>query len=65
MADAPSPPFELACPWCDFYIVVNARGGRGSDLGSGVEAARLMEHHVIFAHQKTWKEFLAHELARS
>lgn len=59
MADAPSPPWNLCCPWCDFYVVVNARGQRGADPGSGVQAAELMQDHIAGHQGKTWQEFLA------
>jgi len=55
----PSPPWRLRCPWCSFLIVVNARGMRGSDPGSGVEAAEIMEAHVAERHARSWGEFLA------
>jgi hypothetical protein len=32
---------------------------RGKDPGSGVEAAKHMERHVLVEHERTWKEFLA------
>lgn len=59
MADAPSPPWVLSCKWCEFKIVVNARGMRGADMGSGVQAADMMEDHIIEYHDKTWSEFIA------
>ncbi len=58
MSQAPAAPWNLGCPWCAFYIVVNARGAHGVDQGSGVEAADLMERHVVMEHGKTWREFL-------
>ena len=58
MADAPSPPWKLACPWCEWAITVSARGGRGHDQGSGYAAAKLGERHAAL-HGKTWGEFLA------
>jgi hypothetical protein len=58
MADAPAPPWTLACPWCSFSILVFARGQRGGDPGSGVEAAELMAAHAGRRHGKTWPEFL-------
>lgn len=61
MAAPPSAAWNLRCPWCTWYIIVNARGMRGKDPGSGVEAANHMEQHVLRAHNKTWKEFLANE----
>lgn len=51
-------PWRLACPWCDYYIVVNPRGMSGNDMGSGVEAAHMMEVHVGAQHNHTWREFL-------
>jgi hypothetical protein len=60
MADRPSPPFDMHCPWCDWYIVVNARGSSGNDPGSGVEAAQMMEAHVG-RHDRTWAEYLVAE----
>jgi len=61
MADKPSPPWKLQCPWCDWYAMVSARGMRGSDMGSGVEAALAGEQHAQKYHGKTWQEFLAEE----
>ena len=58
MRYVPSPPWNLDCSWCDFRIVVHARGAHGNDFGSGVEAARIMSDHVA-THGKTWGEFLA------
>ena len=58
MADRPSAPWRLECPWCDFKIVVNARGMRGEDPGSGVQAAQLMERHAKLSHGSTWEQFL-------
>jgi hypothetical protein len=58
MSNPPSPPWTLGCPWCDFRIVVNARGAHGNDPGSGVEAATMMAAHVGDRHGKTWREFL-------
>jgi hypothetical protein len=58
MADKPSPPWILKCPWCAFRILVNARGQSGGDPGSGVEAAGLMTAHVEDDHGRTWEEFL-------
>lgn len=57
MSDVPSPPWNLLCPWCPFYVSVNARGMRGRDPGAGVVAAEHMEDH-IGQHGKTWPEFL-------
>lgn len=60
MADAPCLPWVLSCPWCDFKITVFARGMRGPDPGSGVEAAYLMKSHLKREHEeRTWQEFLA------
>ena len=50
--------WNLRCPWCDYYIIVGNRGMHGSDMGAGVEAANLMEEHVIEVHNKTWVEFI-------
>ena len=50
-------PWNLRCPWCTFYIEVNARGMRGADQGAGVEAADLMREHVA-THGKSWSQFL-------
>jgi hypothetical protein len=58
MANAPSPPWRLDCPWCDWNLLVFARGGHGADQGSGFEAAQLGEDHAL-GHGKTWREFLA------
>lgn len=55
MADPPSPPWNLRCDHCSFYIVVNARGARGNDPGSGVQAAEMMKAHTREAHGKEWK----------
>lgn len=57
MADAPSPPWTLPCPWCDFYVYVNNRGASRRSEGAGVEAARLMKSHVE-KHGRTWDQFL-------
>ncbi len=54
----PAMAWKLRCPWCPFYIVVNQRGARGSDQGSGVEAAELMQAHAS-EHGRTWPAFLA------
>lgn len=59
MADKPSPPAHLHCPWCRFEIIINARGQRGRDEGSGVEAARLMQSHAARFHHRTWAEWIA------
>ncbi len=59
MADAPSPPWKLRCPWCEYALWVNARGGRGDDPGSGVQAASYMKAHANNVHGKTWRDFLA------
>jgi hypothetical protein len=58
VADPPAAPWKLLCPWCAFYIVVNARGARGNDPGSGVEAAQLMAAHVAATHGRTWSQAL-------
>ena len=50
--------WNLDCPWCKWYIVVSARGGRGNDQGAGMEAADLMKEHITNTHNKTWKEFI-------
>ena len=55
----PSPPWNLSCPWCAFYIVVNARGARGRDGGSGIAAADEMKQHLEETHpDRSWHEFL-------
>jgi len=59
VSDRPSAPWTLRCKWCPQAIIVNARGARGEDPGSGVEAAHLMAAHVASAHGRTWAEFLA------
>jgi primosomal protein N' len=59
MADRPSLPWRLRCPWCDFYLVVSARGMRGNDPGSGVEAAEIMADHCASCHGETWPSFIA------
>lgn len=59
MADPPSPPWTLRCPWCPYRIVVFARGPRGNDHGSGVEAAQQMKDHAETDHRRTWRDFLA------
>lgn len=64
-ANAPSPPFRLLCAWCEFYIVVNARGAHRGDQGAGVEAADLMREHVEDAHGRTWDEYLAQHVRSS
>jgi hypothetical protein len=51
-------PWVLPCPWCDYRLVVSARGSHGRDQGSGYEAAKIMERHVSEWHGKTWAEFL-------
>lgn len=58
MRGAPSPPWTLRCAWCPYAVEVNARGMRGNDPGSGVEAARLMTRHVNEQHGKAWSEYL-------
>lgn len=45
MSNPPSAPWKYQCPLCSFYITVSARGQRGSDQGSGYEAAMLMREH--------------------
>jgi hypothetical protein len=57
MAEAPAVPWVLRCAWCSYHIEVNARGGRGQDEGAGVEAAHVMQWHVM-KHGRTWREFL-------
>lgn len=59
MSQAPSPPWTLRCPWCDYHMIVYARGGRGQDQGSGYEAGQRMAGHVDGVHAKTWAAFLA------
>lgn len=54
----PSPAWKLDCPWCDWFVWVNARGMRGADQGSGVEAARIAEQHALELHGRGWREFL-------
>lgn len=48
MANAPSAPWKYECEHdgCTFYITVSARGARGNDPGSGVQAAQIMQDHV-------------------
>ncbi len=58
MANAPSPPWTLSCPWCEWGVLVNARGAHGRDEGSGVEAAKIAERHAKLIHGRTWREFL-------
>jgi hypothetical protein len=58
MTGTPSPPWTLRCPWCEWKVIVNARGARGRDEGAGVEAAQLGERHAL-THGRTWREFLA------
>jgi hypothetical protein len=58
MADRPSPPWKLQCPWCGWHLIVSARGQRGNDPGSGVEAALLGQRHAA-SHNRTWQEFLS------
>lgn len=52
MANAPLPPWTYRCEkeGCEFFIFVNARGARGNDPGSGVEAALLMRKHLVQVH---------------
>jgi hypothetical protein len=64
MANPPSPPFKLPCAWCEYFIVVNARGARGDDPGSGVQAARIMGEHVEGIHGRTWAEYVEADAAR-
>lgn len=52
-------PWTLRCPWCSYRLIVNGRGQRGSDPGSGVVAAKLMEEHAAETHARTWADFLA------
>lgn len=59
MRSSYSPPWTLRCPWCEFYIVVNNRGGFGRYEGAGVEAADRMQAHVGAHHDRTWREFIA------
>ncbi len=58
MANPPSPAWTLSCPWCDWLVLVNARGMHGNDPGSGVEVAKLGEQHAA-THGRTWREFLS------
>lgn len=53
-----SPPWTLACPWCDWRLVVFPRGARGNRPGSGEEAAMRGEEHARLTHGRTWAEFL-------
>jgi hypothetical protein len=55
VADPPPSPWTLPCPWCEYEILVFARGGR---WGAGEEAAEMMKRHVE-EHEKTWPDFLA------
>lgn len=48
----------LTCPWCEFYIIVGNRGMTKTDMGAGVEAANMMERHIIHKHERTWLDFL-------
>ena len=59
MADAPSPPWKLQCPWCDWHCWVFPRGQRGDYQGSGFEAAKLGERHAEEEHGRTWVDWLA------
>lgn len=54
---APTAPWTLACPWCPYSVLVNARGGRGADQGAGVEASDLMRAHVEDAHSEDVDRF--------
>lgn len=57
MAEAPIPPWTFGCPWCEFSILVFARGG---PYGAGEEAADRMQHHLRDHHPgRTWTELLA------
>jgi hypothetical protein len=55
--DAPAAPWMLCCPWCEWSVWVNARGARGRDPGSGVEAALMGQRHAA-GHGRTWQELL-------
>lgn len=55
----PPPPWTLRCPWCEFRLLVFARGQRGDDQGSGVEAAERMAEHAERVHGRTWEEVVA------
>jgi hypothetical protein len=61
MANPPSPTWQLRCPWCDWLLIVGARGARGRDPGAGVEAAERATQHAAEVHDKTWQEFLRAE----
>lgn len=50
----PSPPWILACPWCDWRLVVFARGARGNQPCAGEEAAMRGVEHARQAHGRTW-----------
>lgn len=58
MANAPSPPWTLSCPWCEWQAIVNARGAHRNDPGSGVEAALAAQRHAERIHDRSWREFL-------
>lgn len=49
----------LECPWCDYRIVINPRGGHGRSQGNGYDAALMMAAHVESVHERTWREFLS------
>jgi hypothetical protein len=50
--------WTLRCAWCDWFLVVGARGARGNDPGAGVEAAVRMQEHVEHEHDRTWREYV-------
>lgn len=54
----PAHSWNLCCAWCPFRVVVFARGQRGRDPGSGVEAANRMREHIEDVHGLTWQAFL-------
>lgn len=58
MSATPCPPWTLECPWCEYHILVNARGSRRGRPGAGEEAADLMRLHVSDVHDKRWHDFL-------
>lgn len=59
MASPPCPPCTLKCPWCDWSLLIFARGARGKDPGSGVQAGELAKRHAREVHGRPWKDFLA------
>lgn len=59
MADRPAAPWSFECAWCEYSILVFPRGQRGRDEGAGVEAAELMQGHVLHEHAQTWENYLA------